>query len=448
MALAQRTQQPQRPRLLQALIDSWQQPEVRSKLAFTLAMLLVFRFVAHIPIPGVNPELLRRAFEDNNTTGAFLGQLNLFSGGALRQLSVAALGVYPYITASIIMQILIPIIPSFQALSREGEAGRNRLQLYTHWMAVPMAMVQGYSQLLILQQVGAVTGIGFSGPEALPTLAAVISMAAGTMFLVWLGELITEKGIGNGVSIIIFGGIVAGVPTLIPQILDSNLAIFNIALLGGIVLFAIASIVFFQEAQRRIPVQYSRATFRGGRVYRQQGASNIPLRVLSAGMIPIIFAYSIMLFPSFLGETLATSSTGLMNDVANFLANSFSPGNVWYYVVVFLFVLGFTYFYTFVTFQQQNLAENLQKQGGFIPGIRPGKPTEQYILRVVGRITAAGAIFLGLMAVMPYFATTLTNVQALTLSGTGLLIVVGVVLDTMKQLEAQLLMRNYQGFIR
>ncbi|HXH22711.1 MAG TPA: preprotein translocase subunit SecY [Dehalococcoidia bacterium] len=446
MALAQRAQA-QRPRLLQALIDSWQQPEVRSKLAFTMAMLVVFRFVAHVPIPGVNADLLKAAFEDEGGVGAFLGQLNLFSGGALRQLSVAALGVYPYITASIIMQILIPIIPSLQALSKEGEQGRNRIQLYTHWLAVPMAIVQGYSQLLILEQAGAVTGIGFTGAEALPTLAAVISMAAGTMFLVWLGELITEKGIGNGVSIIIFGGIVAGVPGLLPQVFDSDLALFNIFLLLLIVLVAIASIVYFQEAQRRVPVQYSRATFRAGRVYRQQGASHIPLRVLSAGMIPIIFAYSIMLFPAFMGQTLATSA-GFVGDVGRFLADAFSPGKVWYYLVVFVFVLAFTYFYTFVTFQQQNLAENLQRQGGFIPGIRPGRPTEQYILRVVGRITFAGALFLGVIAVMPYFATALTDVQALTLSGTGLLIVVGVVLDTMKQLEAQLLMRNYQGFIR
>ncbi|HEY7269255.1 MAG TPA: preprotein translocase subunit SecY [Dehalococcoidia bacterium] len=448
MAVAARSQQAQRPRLLQALLDSWAQPEVRSKLAFTMAMLIVFRFVAHIPIPGVNPALLKQAFEDNTTTGNFLSTLNLFSGGALRQLSVAALGVYPYITAQIIMQILIPLVPRFQALSKEGEQGRNTLNLYSHWMAVPMAIIQGYSQLLILQRAGAISGIGLSGPDALPTIAAVISMAAGTMFLVWLGELITENGIGNGVSVIIFGGIVAGVPTLLPRALNGGLGLFNIVLLVLVVVGAIAAIVFFQEAQRRIPVQYSRATFRAGRVYRQQGASHIPLRVLSAGMIPIIFAYSIMLFPSFIGETLATSSSGFINTVANWMADTFTPRSVPYYIVVFIFVLGFTYFYTFVTFQQQNLAENLQKQGGFIPGIRPGRPTEQYIIRVMGRITFAGALFLGLMAVMPYFATTLTGVQALRVSGTGLLIVAGVVLDTMKQLEAQLLMRNYQGFIR
>jgi len=299
-----------------------------------------------------------------------------------------------------------------------------------------------------LQQAGAVTGIGFSGPQALPTFAAVMSMVAGTMFLVWLGELITEKGIGNGISLIIFGGIVAGIPSLLPQIFDSSVSYFGILLLAIIVLIAVASIVFFQEAQRRVPVQYSRTQFRGGRQYRQQGSTHVPLRVLSAGMIPIIFAYSIMLFPSFIGETLVTSGSNLWHNVGSALQSVFGQQNVPYYLVVFFFVMGFTYFYTIVTYTQQNLAENLQKQGGFIPGIRPGRPTHDYLTRVLFRITAAGAIFLGVIAVMPYFATTLTGVQALTISGTGLLIVSGVVLDTMKQLEAQLLMRNYSGFIR
>jgi preprotein translocase subunit SecY len=411
-------------------------------------MLVIFRFVAHVPIPGVNPALLEQAFENNTSTSQFLGTLNIFSGGALRQLSVAALGVYPYITASIVMQIMTPMIPSLTALSREGEQGRNRIQLYTHWLAVPMAVIQGYSQLLILESAGAVTGIGFTGPDALPTMAAVISMTAGTMFLVWLGELITEKGIGNGISLIIFSGIVAGIPSLVPSILDSSVSFFGILLLALIVLVAVSSIVFFQEAQRRIPVQYSRTQFRGGRQYRQQGSTHIPLRILSAGMIPIIFAYSIMLVPSFMGETLATSSGGLSNDFGNLLTDVFGAQNAPYYIIVFILVVLFTYFYTLVTYSQQNLAENLQKQGGFIPGIRPGRPTHDYITRVLVRITAAGAIFLGIIAVMPYFATAITDVQALTISGTGLLIVVGVVLDTMKQLEAQLQMRNYSGFIR
>jgi preprotein translocase subunit SecY len=448
MAMAARPQQSQRPRLLQALLDAWSQEEVRNKIAFVLAMLIIFRFVAHIPIPGVNPDLLKQAFEDNSGRSAFLGTLNLFSGGALRRLSVASLGVYPFITAQIIMQILTPMIPSLTALSKEGEQGRNKIQLYTYYLAVPMAFIQSYSQLLILQQAGAVGGISLSGANALPTMAAIISMTAGTMFLVWLGELITEKGIGNGTSLIIFAGIVSGVPSLLPQIFDSSVGPFGLLLLGLIVLVAVSSIVYFQEAQRRVPVQYSRTQFRGGRQYRQQGATHIPLRVLSAGMVPIIFAYSIMLFPSFIGETLATSSHGFLNSVANAMTDVFGQRNPPYYAIVFIFVVLFTYFYTLVTYTQQNLAENLQKQGGFIPGIRPGKPTHDYITRVLVRITAAGAIFLGVIAVMPYFATVITDVQALTISGTGLLIVVGVVLDTMKQLEAQLLMRNYSGFIR
>ncbi len=452
MATGARAQQPSRPRLLQAVLDAWAQPDVREKLAFVFAMLVVFRFVAHIPIPGVNSSALDNVFNANTNTSAFLGTLNVFSGGALRQLSVAALGVYPYITASIIMQILIPMVPSLTALSKEGEQGRDRIELYTHWISVPMAVVQAYSQLLILNSAGngqvLSHSVSLSGSAALPTFAAVMSMTAGSMFLVWLGELITEKGIGNGISLIIFAGIVANVPSLIPQITQSNIPFFGLLLLGIIVLVAIVSIVYFQEAQRRIPVQYSRTQFRGGRQYRQQGSTHIPLRVLSAGMIPIIFAYSIMLFPSFLGETLRTSNGSFWHGLGVGLVNVFGQRNVPYYIIVFIFVMLFTFFYTFVTFQQQNLAENLQKQGGFIPGIRPGPPTSQYITRVLVRVTWAGAIFLGLIAVMPYFATTLTNVQALTISGTALLIVVGVVLDTMKQLEAQLMMRNYSGFIR
>ena len=245
-----RAQPPSRPRLLQAVLDAFQQPDIRRKLLFTLGLLVVFRFVAHIPIPGVNSALLADAFDDN----AILGFLNLFSGGALRNLSVAALGVYPYITASIVMQLLVPIIPSLQALSREGEGGRNRIQLYTHYLAVPMAVAQGYAQLVILQQAGAIGGVGFTGPEALPTLSAVISLTAGTMFLVWIGELITENGIGNGISLIIFGGIVAGLPTLFPSIISSGVGFISIIALVGAGLALLAAIVFVQEAQRRIPV--------------------------------------------------------------------------------------------------------------------------------------------------------------------------------------------------
>ena len=458
-ARAQRAQAPTRPRLLQAVVDAFQQPDIRRKLLYTIALLVVFRFVAHVPIPGVNPGALEAAFDNN----AILGFLNLFSGGALRNLSIAALGVYPYITASIVMQLLVPVVPSLQALSREGEQGRNRIQLYTHYLAVPMAVVQGYSQLIILEQAQAVSGVGLTGPEALPTLSAVISMTAGTMFLVWLGELITENGIGNGISLIIFGGIVAGLPTLIPGLVTSSVGVFGLGALAVVGLGTLASIVFVQEAQRRVPVQYARSVFRSGRMYRQSGQSHIPLRVNSAGMIPLIFAFSVVIFPPtaaqfLVDQTGGRSGAGLMNSAGQFVVDWFSPqgaGNVVsvpFMITVFLMVVVFTFFYTLVIFQQQNLAENLQKQGGFIPGIRPGRPTAEYIMRVLVRITWGGAIFLGLIAIipymMPYVITSFRNLNSFTLGSTSLLIIVGVVLDTMRQLESQLMMRNYEGFIR
>ena len=360
-------------------------------------MLVIFRFVAHIPIPGVNPALLKQAFEGNTSTGAFLGTLNLFSGGALRQLSVAALGVYPYITASIIMQILIAVIPSLQALSREGEAGRNQIQLYTHWLAVPMAFVQGYSQLLILQQAGAVSGIGFTGPDALPTLAAVISMTAGTMFLVWLGELITEKGIGNGISLIIFGGIVAGIPSLLPQVFDSSVSASSASSSWRLIVLVAVVVdrllpggaaphpgaVLADAVPRRPAVPPAgRDPHPAARALRRHDPDH--LRLLDHA-VPVVHR----------ARRWRPQRAASSNDIGNFLTDVFGQRNVPYYLVVFLFVVLFTYFYTFVTFQQQNLAENLQKQGGFIPGIRPGAPTDDYITRVLIRITCGRRVLPG-----------------------------------------------------
>jgi preprotein translocase subunit SecY len=437
------------PRLAQALVQSFQQPDIRKRLLFTFFILVVFRFVAHVPIPGVDQSALSEAFKGN----AILNYMNLFSGGALRKLSVASMGVYPYITATIVMQLLIPIVPSLQNLSKEGEQGRNKITLYTYWLAVPLAIVQGYSQLIILQRsssagASVISHIGLTGSDLVPTLAAIASMVAGTMFLVWLGELITENGIGNGISLIIFGGIVAGMPTLLPSIANSSIGFAGLIILVLLVTLLVAMIVFFYEAQRRVPVQYARSLFRGGRMYRQSGQTHIPLRVNSAGMIPLIFAYALVMFPAQFAQALENSTNKVIHNVAQFVAGSLSPGNVPYYVIVFFLVVGFAFFYTLVVFQQQNLAENLQRQGGFVPGIRPGRPTQDYIIRVLVRITWAGAIFLGVVAIIPYFATRFANTQALTISSTGLLIVVGVVLDTMKQLEAQLMMRNYAGFIR
>lgn len=432
-----------RPKLLQAMIDAFSLPDLRRRLLFTFGILVVFRFIAHVPLPGVDLQALSDLFARNQ----LMGMLDLFSGGALKYFSVAAMGVYPYITSTIIMQLLVPVIPGLQALYKEGEAGRNKINMYTHWLTVPLAMLQAFGQLVILSREGVVSGIGLSGSNFLPTLAMIISMTAGTIFLVWLGELITGYGIGNGVSLIIFAGIVAGYPE---QIGRTMLAGENIA---GLIAFAvlsiatIAAIVIFTEAHRRIPVQYARSTFRGGRMYRQSGGTHIPIRVNSAGMIPLIFAISIMLLPGTIASWF-TGNTGFVGSVANFIINNFGMNDISYQIVYFLLVFGFAFFYTMVIFQQQNLADVLQKQGGFIPGIRPGRSTAEYLNKVINRITWGGAIFLAVIAIMPFIAQRATNLVVLQLSGIGLLIVVGVLLDTMKQLEAQLLMRRYEGFIR
>ncbi len=459
MALAaSRQASASRPRLLQAVFDAVQQPDIRKKLMFTAAMLVVFRFLAHIPIPGVAPAAVEEAVSQSQLLGLF----NLFSGGALRRLSIAALGVYPYITSSIMMQLLTPIIPSLANLQKEGEAGRHRIELYQHWITVPLCFVQGYAQLVILEQQvnqaspGAMFSPSFTGQQALPTITALFALTAGTMFLVWLGELITENGIGNGISIIIFGGIVAGMPGLVNNVFNSTVGYFGVAGLAVLAVALVAAIVFMQEAVRKIPVQYAKSVFRAGKMYRQSGQSHIPLKVNSAGMIPLIFAFSIVILPATVFQyVLDSSDTPWLRSMARFFINTFSPGtsssssgSPGFYIAVFVLVVVFSFFYTLVVYQQQNLAENLQKQGGFVPGIRPGRPTGEYIMRVLVRITWAGAIFLGVVAVIPYLATAWFDVGSLTISSTGLLIVVGVVIDTMKQLEAQLLMRNYEGFIR
>ena len=431
------------PRLLQAAIDAFSIPDLRAKILFTLAMLALYRFIAHISIPGIDPSRV----EDLVNNNQLLGFLDLFSGGAFRRMSIVALGVFPYITASIVVQLLTPVVPSLQELSREGEAGRAKMNRMVHWLTVPIALAQGYGQLLLLQQSNILSPIGFTGDALLPTLAALLSIVAGTMFLVWLGELITERGIGNGISLIIFAGIVAGFPGLLSQGFvnrDDLLGVGFFALIGVLI---IALIVMFNEAHRRIPVQYGRSIFRGGRMYRQSGATYLPLRINSAGMIPLIFAFSIVILPGTIATYLATN-TGWVGDTANFFAALLVPSRPLYWIMVFILVVMFTFFYTLVVFNQQNLAENLQRNGGFVLGIRPGRPTQEYLNRVIIRITMGGALFLGFIAVVPYLASLITDVQAIALSSTALLIMVGVGLDTMRQLEAQLMMRNYEGFLR
>ena len=431
-----------KPRLLQAMIDAFSLPDLRRRILITLGILIIFRFVAHVPLPGVNLTALQELFQRN----ALLGMLDLFSGGAMRRLSVAAMGVYPYITASIIMMLLVPTIPRLQALSREGEAGRNKINLITHWATVPLAALQGYGQLVFLQRQGVVNSYAF-----LATLTVVISMIAGTMFLVWLGELITEYGIGNGISIIIFGGIVAGLPKMIGQGFLAEGQFGGLAAYVLIALVTVLVIVIFTEAHRRIPVQYAKSIFRGGRMYKQSGSTHIPLRVNTAGMIPLIFAMSIVIFPGMIASYFAgpKSAPNFANTIMDlFNPNAQFPLALFYWGLYFLLTVGFAFFYTFVVFQQQDLPGTLQRQGGFIPGIRPGRHTANYLNGVIKRITWAGALFLAMVAVTPFLSREITNVQVIQLSSLGLLIVVGVVLDTMKQIEAQLVMRRYEGFIK
>jgi preprotein translocase subunit SecY len=442
--------------MFQAVKNAFSLPDLRRKIIFTFFILFVYRAAAHVPVAGVNQEALRGFLEGGQPGSQIMGFLDLLSGGALSNFSVMAMGVYPYITASIILQLLTPIIPQLEEIAREP-GGRDKLNQFTYYLTVPLAALQGYGQAVFLQRsigVNVLPHFGFA-TDPLGTAATIATMTAGTVFAVWLGSLITEQGIGNGVSLIIFGGIVARMPQNVGGFVVRQdyvgLLIFTL-----ITAATIGVIVLIQEGQRRIPVQYGKRV-RGTRVYGGQSA-HIPLRVNSAGMIPLIFAQSIMIFPSTIASYLyRPDQTGFFQSLINGVYENLQPaGDAWiYWVMYFFMVIAFTYFYTDVIFRQQNLAESLQRQGGFIPGMRPGKRTEEYLNRVVQRITLVGAVFLGSVAILPWLVQLVPGLgrtggqtQSLLITSTGLLIVVGVVLDTMKQLEAQLLMRHYEGFIK
>lgn len=437
--------------MLQAVINAFKIPDLRQKILFTLAMLVIFRFIASIPIPNVDREGLRTFIDGNQ----LLGMLNMFSGSALTNFSIAALGVYPYITASIIMQLMTPIVPRLNELSQEGEQGRNQINKYTHWLTVPLALLQGYGQALLFSRQQSPTGgtliegFGlFNASTFLPTVAILISMTAGTMLLVWIGELITEKGIGNGISIIIFGGIVASMPGAVRSLTTGSTVSDNIIgtiMFLAIGLLTIVGIVLINEGQRRIPVHYAKRVRQGQMVGGT--TTHIPLKVNSAGMIPLIFAVSIMVFPGMIANFLSASNREWVRNLATDISVWLAPTSVPYNIIYFLMVVGFTFFYTMVVFQQQRIPESLQRQGAFIPGVRPGRNTALYLQRVLTRITIVGAVFLGIVAILPPIAAAITGVDTLLLGATSLLIVVGVAIDTMRQLEAQLMMRNYEGFI-
>lgn len=425
------------------VLNAFKLPDLRRKILFTLGMLVLYRFAAHIPVPGVDADALRQLFRSNQ----LLGLLDMFSGGAMSSFSVVALGVYPYITATIIMQLLQPLIPPLERLAREGEAGQAKITQYTHIMTVPLAALHAFGQITMFSRSATpvIRNFGLFSPDTfLPSLATIITLTAGTMFAVWLGELITEQGVGNGISIIIFGGIVAKIPQRVAQDLSANVPGLIAFVVIGVI--TVAAIVFIYEGQRRIPVQYGKRV-RGTKIYGGQ-STHIPLKVNSAGMIPLIFASSILILPGVIASYFQYADNQVVASIAQGIVNIFDSQLVFYWILYFIMVVGFTYFYTDVIFQQQNMPENLQRHGGFIPGIRPGARTAAYLNRVLRRITLVGALFLGTVAVLPFFASTFTPMQTMIISSTGLLIVVGVVIDTMKQLEAQLLMRHYEGFLR
>lgn len=423
--------------MLEKLVQIFKIKELRNKILFVLGILIVFRLAANIPVPGVNIDQLRNFFENNQ----FFGLINMFSGGGLRNISIVMLGVGPYITASIIMQLLTMIIPRLEQIYKEeGEAGRQKFNMWTRWLTVPLAALQTFGMITLFRSQGI-----FGDLTGLQLGTIIFTATAGTVFLMWLGELITEKNIGNGVSIIIFAGIVAGLPTTLSRIFaiwDPS-KLFTYIVYLAFAILVIGAVVFITEGQRNIPISYAKRV-RGNRIYGGT-STHLPLRVNQAGVIPIIFAMSIMLFPGMIANFFVHASNSAIANLALSVSNLFK-NQVFYGSAYFILVVLFTYFYTAVTFDPKNIAENLQKQGGFVPGIRPGQTTTDYLHRVLNRITLTGALFLGAIAVLPFIVQGLTNIQSLTIGGTGLLIVVSVVIEIMKQIESQLIMRDYEGF--
>ena len=422
---------------IEKIIQIFKVKELRNKIFFILAVLVVFRVAASIPLPGVDANQLKSFFEGNE----LFGLLNIFSGGGLGNISIVLLGVGPYITASIIMQLLTMIVPKLEQLYKEeGEAGRQKFNMWTRWLTVPLGGMQTFGMISLLrsQQV-------FGELSVFDIVTIVTVATAGTIFLMWLGELITEKGIGNGVSMIIFAGIVASLPGGVSRMaatFDST-QFFTYILFIAIALVTIAGVVLVNEGQRNIPVSYAKR-IRGNKTYGGT-STHLPLKVNQAGVIPLIFAISIMLFPGVIASFLSNVNNATVAGAAAFVGAIFQ--NQWFYgAMYFIMVVMFTYFYTAVIFDPYKVSENLQKQGGYVPGIRPGNTTSEYLYKIMNRITLSGAIFLGIIAILPLVVQGLTGIQNLTIGGASVLITVAVVIETIKQVEGQLVMRDYEGF--
>ncbi|RJR29302.1 preprotein translocase subunit SecY [Candidatus Microgenomates bacterium] len=417
---------------------SWQTPAIRRKIIITALVLVFFRLAAHIPAAGINRDSLQALFQGS----PLLSLLDVFSGGTLANFSIMALGLTPYINASIILQLLTMVVPSLEELSKEGEFGQEKINQYTRMLTLPLAVFQSLGMYALLTSQGVIQTL-----SPLAIFALIATMTTGTMLAIWFGELITEYGIGNGVSFLIFAGIVARLPVSLTRTASTVQAqdLISIGAFVGISILVVGLIVYVNEAVRRIPIQHARRSHKN--IVGSEG-SYIPLRVNQAGVIPIIFAVSLVLLPSLMSQFL----TGIGNpDVARFasgLAQAFNPQSVLYNVFYFGLVVGFTYFYTAVVFNPEKIAENLKKSGGFIPGVRPGSHTEKYLSFVLNRITLAGAVFLGLIAVMPSVVSSAVNIPNLVIGGTGVLIVVSVILEITRDIESQLVMKSYDNLLR
>lgn len=425
----------------QKIFQIFRIPELRKKIIIVTALLIMFRITAVIPVPGIPRESLRTLFSGNQ----LFGLLDIFSGGGLSNLSLVMLGVGPYITASIVIQLMTMIVPRLEEMAKEeGEAGRRKLNQWTRMLTVPLAALQafGFINLMTSGSLGQGLNLAFTPWQLVVT---IVSVTAGTVFLMWLGELVTEQGIGNGISLIIFVGIVARIPQVVSQTIATWTPdlLFTYLIFLAVFLIVIAGVVIVSEGQRSIPVSYAKRV-RGNRMLGGV-STHLPLRVNQAGVIPIIFALSIMLFPGVIANFLVGVRVEAVARAAQQVVQMFQ--NQWFYgVTYFVLVVAFTYFYTSVTFDPKQIAENIQKQGGFVPGIRPGRQTTLFLRHVTSRITLAGALFLGIIAVLPLVVQGITGFTTLTIGGTALLIVVSVALETMKQVESQLTLREYEGF--
>ena len=413
-------------------------PDLRRKILFTALILLIFRLASHIPVAGVNVAALKKLFVQNQ----FLGLLDIFSGGTLANFSVMALGLNPYINASIILQLLTMVFPKLEELSKEGEYGREKINQYTRFLTIPLAVFQSIGMIALLKNqniIGQLSLLGIAG--------IVSTMVAGTLFLMWMGELITDKGIGNGISLLIFAGIVGRLPVSFGQTaatLDAS-RIFNIIIFIILALVVIASVVFIEQAVRKVKIEYAKRIY-GGKMYGGQ-STFLPLKINQAGVIPIIFAVSLVLLPSMIGRFLSQVPNKALSGIALFFTNTFNPGGFIYNLSYFILVVGFTYFYTAVVFNPVKISEEIKKHGGFIPGIRPGVPTSGYLNYILTRITLAGALFLGVIAILPSLVQKGTGLSTMTIGGTGVLIVVSVVLETYQVIENMIQMRGYEKFL-